>query len=134
MSERKALLILHGKQAQNEEVRAAVLALRERGWHLAVRLTWEGGDAARLVQEALAAGYPTLIAGGGDGTLREVAEALALAGGQAIRMGLEPFYAPFESKQADGKLVGFDIDIGNAICAQFQQVCFFSKSYSCFLP
>lgn len=83
MSERKAMLILHGKQAQNEEVRAAVLALRERGWQLAVRLTWEGGDAARLVQEALAAGYPTLIAGGGDGTLREVAEALALAGGQA---------------------------------------------------
>lgn len=83
MSERKALLILHGKQAQNEEVRAAVLALRERGWQLAVRLTWEGGDAARLVHEALAAGYPTLIAGGGDGTLREVAEALALAGGQA---------------------------------------------------
>lgn len=83
MSERKALLILHGKQAQNEEVRAAVLALRERGWQLAVRLTWEGGDAARLVQEALAAGYPTLIAGGGDGTLREVAEALVLAGGQA---------------------------------------------------
>ena len=83
MSERKALLILHGKQAQNEEVRAAVLALRERGWQLAVRLTWEGGDAAHLVQEALAAGYPTLIAGGGDGTLREVAEALALAGGQA---------------------------------------------------
>ena len=81
--ERKALLILHGKQAQNEEVRAAVLALRERGWQLAVRLTWEGGDAARLVQEALAAGYPTLIAGGGDGTLREVAEALVLAGGQA---------------------------------------------------
>lgn len=82
-TERKALLILHGKQAQNEEVRAAVLALRERGWQLAVRLTWEGGDAARLVQEALAAGYPTLIAGGGDGTLREVAEALVLAGGQA---------------------------------------------------
>ncbi len=89
MSERKALLILHGKQAQNEEVRAAVLALRERGWQLAVRLTWEGGDAARLVQEALAAGYPTLIAGGGDGTLREVAEALALAGGQAS-LGLLP--------------------------------------------
>lgn len=88
-TERKALLILHGKQAQNEEVRAAILALRERGWQLAVRLTWEGGDAARLVQEALAAGYPTLIAGGGDGTLREVAEALALAGGQAS-LGLLP--------------------------------------------
>jgi lipid kinase YegS len=83
MSERKALLILHGKQAQNEEVRAAVMALRENGWELTVRLTWEGGDAARLVDEALAAGYPTLIAGGGDGTLREVAEAMALAGATA---------------------------------------------------
>ncbi len=83
MSERKALLILHGKQAQNEEVRAAVMALRENGWELAVRLTWEGGDAARLVDEALAAGYPTLIAGGGDGTLREVAEAMALVNAEA---------------------------------------------------
>src|SRR5690606_13704841 len=72
-----------GKQAQNEEVRAAVMALRENGWELAVRLTWEGGDAARLVDEALAAGYPTLIAGGGDGTLREVAEAMALASAEA---------------------------------------------------
>lgn len=80
MAERKALLILHGKQATNDEVRAAVQGLRERGWQLDVRLTWEAGDAGRLVEEALAAGYPHLVAGGGDGTLRDVAEAMALAG------------------------------------------------------
>jgi lipid kinase YegS len=79
MGERKALLILHGKQATNDEVRAAVQARRDAGWDLAVRVTWESGDARRLVDEALAAGYRTLIAGGGDGTLREVAEAMALA-------------------------------------------------------
>src|SRR3989338_11622748 len=79
MQERKALLILHGKQALNAEVRAAVQARREEGWQLDVRVTWEGGDAQRLVNEALQAGYPTLIAGGGDGTLRDVAEAMALA-------------------------------------------------------
>lgn len=79
MQERKALLILHGKQALNAEVRAAVLARREAGWQLDVRVTWEAGDAPRLVHEALQAGYPTLIAGGGDGTLRDVAEAMALA-------------------------------------------------------
>jgi lipid kinase YegS len=79
MQERKALLILHGKQALNAEVRAAVQARREEGWQLDVRVTWESGDAQRLVNEALQAGYPTLIAGGGDGTLREVAEAMALA-------------------------------------------------------
>ncbi|MDU9390311.1 lipid kinase YegS [Pseudomonas sp. zfem002] len=83
MGERKALLILHGKQAMNEEVRGAVQGLRERGWQLDVRLTWEGGDAQRLVEEALAAGYPRLIAGGGDGTLRDVAHAMAQAGAQA---------------------------------------------------
>ncbi|AMS16906.1 MULTISPECIES: lipid kinase YegS [Pseudomonas] len=77
MSERKAMLILHGKQALNEEVRAAVERKREEGWELAVRLTWEAGDAQRLVDEALVAGYTRLIAGGGDGTLRDIAEAMA---------------------------------------------------------
>ncbi|QEY62341.1 lipid kinase YegS [Metapseudomonas lalkuanensis] len=83
MVERKALLILHGKQASNDEVRAAVQARRAAGWELAVRVTWEGGDARRLVEEALAAGYRTLIAGGGDGTLRDVAEAVVQAGSDA---------------------------------------------------
>lgn len=83
METRKAWLILHGKQALNEDVREAVMARREEGWDITVRLTWEGGDAARLVQEGLAAGYTTLIAGGGDGTLRDVAEALALADSDA---------------------------------------------------
>ncbi|MBT2337783.1 MULTISPECIES: lipid kinase YegS [Pseudomonas] len=78
MSKGKALLILHGKQALNEEVRAAVMRKREQGWDLAVRLTWEAGDARRCVDEALAAGYTQLIAGGGDGTLRDIAEAIAL--------------------------------------------------------
>lgn len=76
MSERRALLILHGKQAANEEVRAAVLQRRQQGWELAVRVTWEPGDALRLVEEANAARFAIIIAGGGDGTLRDVAEAM----------------------------------------------------------
>jgi lipid kinase YegS len=76
MDTRRAWLILHGKQALNEEVRAAVQARRDAGWELAVRLTWEEGDARRLVQEAVQAGYPVIIAGGGDGTLHEVIEAM----------------------------------------------------------
>ncbi|MFJ4193517.1 lipid kinase YegS [Pseudomonas sp. NPDC089534] len=77
MGERKALLILHGKQALNEQVRAAVEDRRRGGWDLAVRLTWESGDAQRIVEEALEAGFAQIIAGGGDGTLRDVAQALA---------------------------------------------------------
>ncbi|MGH8368998.1 MAG: lipid kinase YegS, partial [Pseudomonas sp.] len=52
MSTPKALLILHGKQALNEQVRAAVQGKREQGWDLAVRVTWEGGDAQRFVDQA----------------------------------------------------------------------------------
>lgn len=74
--DRRAWLILHGKQAQNEAVREAVQARRDSGWDIAVRLTWEAGDARRLVEEGLRAAYPCMIAGGGDGTLNEVATAL----------------------------------------------------------
>ncbi|HEK1008100.1 TPA: lipid kinase YegS [Pseudomonas putida] len=80
---RKAIVILHGKQAMNEEVRKAVLAQRDRGWTVDVRVTWEAGDAQRLVTEALAAGYTHVVAGGGDGTLRDVAEAMGHAGTEA---------------------------------------------------
>lgn len=83
MAKPEAMLILHGKQAANDDVRAAVLARREAGWRLDVRVTWEEGDAERLVGEALAAGYPTLVAGGGDGTARAVAEALYRADAEA---------------------------------------------------
>lgn len=83
MSKGKALLILHGKQALNEEVRTAVMLKREQGWDLAVRLTWEAGDAQRCVDEALEAGYTRLIAGGGDGTLRDIAEAIVLKSSDA---------------------------------------------------
>ncbi|WP_263141726.1 lipid kinase YegS [Pseudomonas sp. RIT-PI-AD] len=83
MTQRKALLILHGKQASNEQVRDAVRHCRISGWALDVRVTWESGDAQRIVHAALDAGYPTLIAGGGDGTLREVAEAMVQAGAEA---------------------------------------------------
>ncbi|WP_339510298.1 lipid kinase YegS [Pseudomonas sp. RL_15y_Pfl2_60] len=83
MSERKALLILHGKQSMNEVLRDAIYAKRKQGWEIAVRVTWEAGDAQRLAREALAEGYQTLIAGGGDGTLRAVAEVIALSDSDA---------------------------------------------------
>ncbi|GFM65630.1 putative lipid kinase YegS-like protein [Pseudomonas cichorii] len=79
MTKRRAILILHGKQSLNEDVRNAVLEKRKQGWDLDVRLTWEGGDAQRLVTEALAAGHRHIIAGGGDGTVRDIAEVLAQA-------------------------------------------------------
>jgi lysine/arginine/ornithine transport system substrate-binding protein len=40
-----------------------------------------------------------------------------------IRFGVEASYAPFESKTPAGDLQGFDIDIGNAVCAKLKAKC-----------
>ena len=45
-----------------------------------------------------------------------------------LRFGVDPSYAPFESKAADGSLVGFDIDLGNAICAELKAKCTWVES------
>ncbi len=70
-------LILNGKCAGNDDLRAAVAALRDPGLQLDVRVTWEAGDAERYVAEAMDAGIDTIIGAGGDGTLSEIATALA---------------------------------------------------------
>ena len=70
-------LILNGKSAGDEPLRAAVAAMREQSIEFSVRVTWEEGDAERYVAEAITDGVDTVIAAGGDGTLSEVATTLA---------------------------------------------------------
>jgi lipid kinase YegS len=70
-------LILNGKSAGDDALRDAVSTMRQRGIALDVRVTWEEGDAERYVSEAIADGADTIVAAGGDGTLSEVATALA---------------------------------------------------------
>ena len=80
MAESHLRLILNGKSAQREDVRAAVAALRDAGHDVSVRVTWEDGDTGRLTREALAQaggdGIDCLVAGGGDGTVNEVVATL----------------------------------------------------------
>lgn len=87
---KKALLILHGKQASNQAVRNAVMDWRDQGHELAVRVTWEGGDAQRYVEEALNNGFTTLIAGGGDGSVRDITQALMESGQQDLELAILP--------------------------------------------
>ncbi|WP_206999988.1 ABC transporter substrate-binding protein [Trinickia mobilis] len=49
--------------------------------------------------------------------------ASAFAEATSMRFGLEAQYPPFESKAADGSLQGFDIDVGNAVCAAAHLKC-----------
>ncbi len=45
------------------------------------------------------------------------------AGAETIRIGTEADDAPFETIGPDGKPAGFDIDVGNAICARAKLTC-----------
>jgi lipid kinase YegS len=69
-------VILHGKAASRKDIRAAVKDVRDAGHQVEVRVTWEAGDSQRLAGEAVKDGVETVIAGGGDGTINEVASGL----------------------------------------------------------
>jgi YegS/Rv2252/BmrU family lipid kinase len=60
---------------------------RTRGWRATVKPTQFAGHATILAQEAAAAGHQLVLAGGGDGTLCEVANGLA---GTETILGLLP--------------------------------------------
>lgn len=45
-----------------------------------------------------------------------------------IRIGTDPTYAPFESKNASGELVGFDIDLAKDLCKRIEAKCTFVES------
>jgi diacylglycerol kinase (ATP) len=72
-----------------EEMRAAVAAVRRRGHRVRVRLTFEPGDARRYARGAARAGCDVVVAAGGDGTINEVVNGLAAAGGSAS-LGVVP--------------------------------------------
>jgi lipid kinase YegS len=76
MAPRKVCVVLHGKVAMREDVRGAIHAVRDDGFQVDVRVTWEGGDASRFAREAAPNGYEVVVAGGGDGTVNEVVEGL----------------------------------------------------------
>lgn len=42
---------------------------------------------------------------------------------ETLRLGVDPTFAPYESIDKDGNLIGVDIDMGNAICKQLQADC-----------
>jgi lipid kinase YegS len=69
-------LILNGKKAELPEVREAVYKLRDEGYEIGVRVTWEKGDMERYVHEAVQDGQTRIVAGGGDGSINEAVNAL----------------------------------------------------------
>ncbi|MFS2225911.1 lysine/arginine/ornithine ABC transporter substrate-binding protein [Pantoea sp. B65] len=45
-----------------------------------------------------------------------------------LKLGIDPTFPPFEYKNAQGEIVGFDVDIGKAVCAKMQRKCVFVEN------
>ena len=39
---------------------------------------------------------------------------------QELTFAMEPSYPPFESTNEKGEIIGFDVDVANAICKEIQ--------------
>ena len=100
-------IILHGKAAGDARVRTAIQSLRQDGWRIEVRVTWEPGDAARFTAEAVAEARTSaidgIVAGGGDGTINEVfAAAYAIGLPAGCSLGLLPLGTANDFAHATG--------------------------------
>jgi diacylglycerol kinase family enzyme len=67
-------VVLNGKVAGNDLLRAAIARQRAAGHRIEVRVTREKGDARRFVSEA--GKVDLVVAAGGEGTLNEVLHGL----------------------------------------------------------
>lgn len=86
-----SLLIINGKSANNGALRKAVYQLRNEGFNLQVRVTWESSDIRRFVQEAIDIQAETVIAAGGDGTINSVvSELIHLSPSSLPTLGIIP--------------------------------------------
>ena len=45
-----------------------------------------------------------------------------------LRFGVDPTFAPMEFKKADGSLTGFNVELGEAVCAQLERECVWVES------
>jgi lipid kinase YegS len=80
-------IVVNGKAAADPLLRPAIARIREEGHRIEVRVTWEGGDAARYAAEAAGEGVEVVVAAGGDGTVNEVAGGL-LSGSESTKTAM----------------------------------------------
>jgi lipid kinase YegS len=72
----KTCLILHKKSCTRPEVKAAVKRVRQSGIDVDVYIPWNRKDLRRFVRQTIKDGAQRIVAGGGDGTLNAVVNAM----------------------------------------------------------
>ena len=85
-------LVLHRKSANAGYVKEAVRAARKQGHDFRVLVPFNKREKPRIVREALERGAKRIIAGGGDGTINAVANAIVKAGAKYtdVTLGVMP--------------------------------------------
>lgn len=57
------------------------------------------------------------------------------ANAQDITFAMEPSYPPFEFTNEKGEIIGFDVDVANAICKEIQATCHFKgEAFDALIP
>jgi YegS/Rv2252/BmrU family lipid kinase len=74
------IAVILNPRAHSERASGLVERVRAMAPEAEIRLTTSSGDARRLAAEAAAEGFRIVVAGGGDGTVNEVANGLADTG------------------------------------------------------
>jgi YegS/Rv2252/BmrU family lipid kinase len=84
--------VIFNPTAKGEKARRFRRHLDEIGTQATLKLTTAPGDGSRLAAEAVAEGFSTVVAAGGDGTVNEVLNGLAEApnGFERARLGVLP--------------------------------------------
>ncbi len=72
-----------GRLPKNEKVSRVEQALRQAGLSYHLELTRQRGEGIELARQAALAGWPVVVAAGGDGMVNEVANGLLQAAGEA---------------------------------------------------
>ena len=84
------------------------------------------------MKKLLAAGMLAATVLGFAGTASAPAQAKAFT---ELKFGVDATYPPFESLSPSGEFVGFDMDLGRAICAHLKVKCVFvSQTFSSIIP
>jgi lipid kinase YegS len=73
---RQVCLLLHKKSCTRPEVKQAIKDVRRKGVDISVRIPWSRKDQNTFIKDAIKAGVTRFVAGGGDGTLNSVVNAL----------------------------------------------------------
>ena len=127
---RKALLLYNPRSGRSdghlEAVQGAEAVLRQAGIETLIAATLSSPEAARQAKEALAQGYDTIFACGGDGTIQDVAQGLV---GESAALALIPLgtanvlandlgipNGPAEAAQAALAAVTVRVSVGHVAC------------------